>query len=320
MPSNIKHITVLMSVHNDSEYLKYSVGSVLKQTYKDFEFLIIDDGSTDNIEDIIKSFKDSRIVYKRTSHIGLAGALNFGLKNSSGDWIARIDADDICTFHRLQSQISFIRSNPSYNVISGWSVYFKDPHKILFELRTPVENADVKKFLNLHNPINHSSVIFKKNIILDEGGYNEKFKCYEDFELWFRLRDKLKFKILPEVLVYTRMRHDSMTNTGSKDKIFEMLRADINTNLKAGQSEQEIHYSNNLLFWVEYFYGDKNHARKHFSKQFTFKQAVAFLNTFLPEKAFDKILGLRLRYRLISKFKDNKIHETELKKLISDLK
>ncbi|MBK8551317.1 MAG: glycosyltransferase [Ignavibacteria bacterium] len=318
MSSSIKHITVLMSVYNDSEYLKYSVRSVLNQTYKDFEFLIIDDGSTDKTEDIIKSHKDSRIVYKKISHIGLAGALNFGLNNSSGDWIARIDADDLNTANRLKSQVSFINSNPSYNVISGWSVYFKDQHKILFELKTPSEDADVKKFLDLHNPINHSSVIFRKDIILDEGGYNEKFKCYEDFELWFRLRDKLKFKILPEILVYTRMRNDSMTNTGSNNKIYELLKTNGDLNLKAAQDERERYYRSNLLFWIEYFYGDKARARKYLGKDFSFKQAAAFLNTFLPEKAFDKILGIRLRYRLMSKFRDKKLYETELKKLISD--
>jgi glycosyltransferase involved in cell wall biosynthesis len=317
MSEKIKHITVLMPVYNGSEYIKTSVRSVLNQTYKDFEFLIIDDGSQENIKDILKSFKDQRIVYKRINHKGLAGALNYGLSISSGDWIARIDADDLNTVNRLEAQLRFLNSNPSCNVVSSWSVYFENPSKVLFELKTPSEDIEIKKFLNLHNPINHSSVIFNKKIILDNGGYDESYNCYEDFELWFRLRDKLKFTILPEVLVYTRMRSDSMTKSGSKTKVCEMLKKNAASKFKNAQDEKEKFFWNNLLFWIEYFYGNKIHARKYFGKDISFKQAAAFMNTFLPEKAFDKILGLRLRYRLESKSKDKKFFENELKKLIS---
>ena len=321
MSQKIKHVTVLMSVYNDSEFLQTSVRSILNQTYKDFEFLIIDDGSTEDIEGIINNFKDQRIVYKKIRHTGLAGALNFGLENSTGDWVARIDADDINTTDRLETQVDFLNSNPSYDVVSSRSVYFEytpeNKAKVLFELKTPSEDIDIKKFLDLHNPINHSSVFFNRKVILDSGGYDEYYDSYEDFELWFRIRDKVKFKTLPDVLVYTRLRKDSMTASANKVKICSLLKENAEQHILKAADKREISFWKNILFWAEYFYGDKNLARKYFSNEFSFKQAIAFLNTFLPEKAFDKILGLRLRYRLESKKKDKKRFTEELKKLIT---
>ncbi len=189
MSEKIKHITVLMTVYNDSRYLKSSVRSILNQTFRDFEFLIVDDGSDDKPEEVINEFRDSRIVLKKIKHAGLAGALNYGLRNSSGEWIARIDADDLSTENRLKSQVDFLNTNKHTDVLSSWSVYFSNKNEILFPLRTPVSDPDIKTFLNLHNPVNHSAVIFSKNKILADGGYNEAYKSYEDFELWLRMRD-----------------------------------------------------------------------------------------------------------------------------------
>jgi hypothetical protein len=201
--------------------------------------------------------------------------------------------------------------------VSGWSVYFKDKNKILFPVRPPVEDKKIKNFLYLHNPINHSAVVFDKDLILGEGGYNEEFNTYEDFELWLRLKNKLKFAIIPEVLVYTRLHDDSMTKKGSKKEIYELLRLNAESNLNNPDLMNKKKYRNNIFFWIEYFYGDKAKARKHLGNEISFKQAIAFLNTFLPEKAFDKIMGLRLRFRLMSKLEDKKLFEEELKKLIS---
>ena len=309
-------ITVLMAVYNDAEYLKYSVRSILNQTFKDFEFLIIDDGSTDNPEEVLNSFKDSRINYKKIKHKGLAGALNFGLSVSSGDWIARIDADDVNTKSRLSKQIEAIRMSPETDVISSWSVYFSNRNKIKFFIKTPEDDKSIKRFLDLHNPVNHSSVIFKKKHIVIEGGYNENFRCYEDFELWFRLREKLTFKILPSYLVYTRLRDDSLTKIEDKQNIYNMLIENAELNYGKIEDKAVKDYWRNILFWTEYFYGEKDKSRKYMTSDFTFKKTLAFLNTYMPDKAFNNITGLRLRYRLQSKIMNQKKYKEELEELI----
>ncbi|MEO8664338.1 MAG: glycosyltransferase [Ignavibacteria bacterium] len=316
MSGDIKHITVLMSVYNDSEYLKASVRSVLNQTHKDFEFLIVDDGSDEDPEEIIKEFRDSRIVYKKIKHRGLAGALNYGLMNSSGDWVARIDADDLSTLNRIKTQVAFLNSNKETDVLSSWSVYFENKNKILFSLKTPVTDKKIKSFLNLHNPVNHSSVMFNKKKILADGGYNENYISYEDFELWFRMKDKLSFRILPEFLVYTRFRKNSMTMTGSKKMICELLIDNARSNLEISKSSKDKKYWNTILFWIEYFYGDKERSRDYYSKDITFKKSLGYLNTFLPENGFKKLIGLRLRQRIASPFGAGKKFKEELDTLL----
>ena len=309
-------ISVLMTVYNDAEYLPYSIRSILNQTYRDFEFIIVNDGSSDNTENIISEFKDERIKYKKISHSGLAAALNFGINSASGNWIARIDADDVNTLNRLQTQFDLIKSNPDYDVISSRSVYFEEPSKILFFLNVPEDDSEIKKYLNLHNPVNHSSVIYKKNIIQEAGGYNEKMECFEDFELWFRLKNKLTFKIIPEYLVYTRFRHDSMSRSAKSSNIYKMLMNNARDNLSISGKAEESNYWHNIIFWTEYFYGDKNKSRTLLTNNFTFRKALAFLKTYLPDYSFEKLKDLRIRYRMESVFKGKKKYEEELKLLL----
>jgi glycosyltransferase involved in cell wall biosynthesis len=316
MFDSIKNITVLMAVYNDSQYLRSSIKNIVNQTHEDFEFLIIDDGSEDNTEEVINGFKDSRINYKKTVHLGLAGALNYGLNISSGDWIARIDADDLNTQGRLKSQIDFIKKNPRCDVVSSWSVYFKDPAKILFCIKPPTEDSDIKAFLDLHNPLNHSSVIFNKKKIINGGSYNIKLKCYEDFELWFRLKDELRFGIIPEVLVYTRMRKNSLSKTGSKKAIRDLLIKNAMQKINTSNSGSDKNYWRNIFFWIEYFYGAKEDVRKHFGKDITIKKTFAIINSFLPGKIFEKVLDYRIRQRLQSQFDGKGKFKAELLKLL----
>ncbi|MEO8209591.1 MAG: glycosyltransferase [bacterium] len=316
MPESIKNITVLMAVYNDSQYLKTSVTNILNQTFSDFEFLIIDDGSEDNPEEVMCGFSDSRINYKKIPHCGLAEALNYGLSISGGDWIARIDADDLNTTERLKTEINFLNINPEYDVISSSSVYFKDPANILFSIKPPQEDYMIKEFLNLHNPVNHSSVIFNKKKILDSGGYNNEFKSFEDFELWFRLKDELKFKILPEILTYTRLRNNSMSKTGSKKEIHDLLSKNALQKINTSNSGQEKDLWRNIIFWVEYFYGEKANTRNYFNADISLKKSIAYINTFLPNKIFDEIREYRIRQRLQSCFEGKKIYREELLKLL----
>lgn len=304
-----------MPVYNDSGFLRCSVKSILNQEFSEFEFLIIDDGSTDNTEEVIQEFKDSRINYKKIPHKGLAGALNYGLSEASGDFIARIDADDLNTSQRLRIQLDAFNRNPELDVISSRSVYFNGKYKILFFIDPPEKDSEIKSFLNLHNPINHSAVIFRKKKITENRGYNETFNCYEDFELWFRLRDKLTFHVIPEYLVYTRLRRDSLTARENKTKIHKLLFDNAFKEYNKSNDEKGKEYWNNILFWIEYFYGDKIRARKYAGKKMTYKKLLAFLNTYLPEKAFMNVAGLRIRQRIQSKLINQKKFKSELKSL-----
>ncbi|HMQ68382.1 MAG TPA: glycosyltransferase [Ignavibacteria bacterium] len=320
MMGKIKNVTVLMAVYNDSGFVKGSIKSILNQTHRDFEFIIINDGSDDNGKtgELIKSFKDQRIIYKKIPHKGLAGALNYGLGISSFDHIARIDADDLNTKDRLEKQIAFLNSDKGagVDISASWSVYFDSADRIIFLHKPPSTDPAIKKFLDLHNPLNHSSVIFRKDRIMASGGYNENFGSYEDFELWFRLRDKVKFHIDKEVLVYNRLRPGSIMDKGSTRNIYDLLFKNAERNMGYSKTASDKKYWMNILFWIEYFYGNKAKARKYYTDEITFRKTLAYLNTFLPENEFRKLKDKRFRLRITGGININKKYKEELKFLL----
>jgi len=302
-------LTVLMPVFNCSKYLAASVSSVLGQTLEEFELLIIDDGSTDSPEEVLGRFNDSRINFIRKGHTGLADTLNEGLRISNGNWIARIDADDIAVRNRLMLQAEYLNSNKDVDVIAGSSVYFSGNGKVEFTVRPPQTDELIKKMLDVHNPINHSAVTFRKNKIQNDGGYEVKMKCYEDFELWLRLKDKLKFHILPDYLAYTRIRKDSMTAVSQYDQIYDIL---MKNYLRLKESNIEADHLNELKFRIEFFYGNKDEARRSNPPLDSPVRIAAFLSTLLPERSFARLKDSRLRYRLNLGKKEKKELEDEL--------
>jgi len=315
MPGKINNITVLMPAYNCGHYISQSIKSILNQTYKEFEFIIIDDGSTDNTEEIICSFKDSRIIYKKTKNKGTSAALNYGLKLSNCDWIARIDADDLNVSTRLEVQLNFLNENPDYDIVSSWSVYFKSSHKILFLLREPVNHRQIYKYLNLHNPLNQSAVIYRKKIIKKEG-YDESFRNNEDFELFYRIRDKVRFYNIPQFLVYTRMRPESKSNITENNNVYEMLFNPAFKNLIEAKSKGEHFYWASTIAWINFFYGDRKSSRGYFKTSISVKNSAAYLATFLADEYFYKLINSRLRYRLQNLFQNKKFYKAELKKLL----
>ncbi|MCI0448483.1 MAG: glycosyltransferase [Chlorobi bacterium] len=316
MPKKINDITVLMAAYNCAEYIGHSIKSILNQTYKEFEFIIIDDGSMDNTEEIVSGFKDSRIIYKKTNNKGTSAALNYGLKLASGEWIARIDADDLNIPSRLEMQTNFLNGNPEYDFVSSWSVYFKSPSKILFLLREPITHSQIYKYLNLHNPLNQSGIMYRKKIIKKEG-YNESFRNNEDFELFYRIRDKVRFYNIPEFLVYTRVRPESKSNLNENSNVYEMLFNPAFKNLIEAKSKGEHFYWASTLAWINFFYGNRKDARGYLKKSGSLKNWVAYLATFLPDKYFYKLIDLRLRYRLQNIFRSKKYYKNELRILLT---
>ena len=126
-------ISVLMSAFNAEKYIGETIDSVLGQSFIDFEFIIINDGSTDQTEVIIKKYNDERIRYFYQENSGLSKALNFGLKISEGDYIARIDADDLCYRNRLEIQLEFMENNPDYVVCGSYTDVIDENGKFIYQ-------------------------------------------------------------------------------------------------------------------------------------------------------------------------------------------
>ncbi len=203
-------ITVLLSVFNDERYIGKAIKSILKQTFTDFELLIIDDCSTDKTRDIILGYKDPRIrLIKTEKNIGITRSLNKGLKMAKGKYIARLDSDDISCPKRLEKQLSFLENNKSYAMVGSCTEVIDEGGEHI-EYWNQEESAELIFYtLSYRDCLTSSSVMFDKKIVDSLGGYDESCDRAEDFELWYRISRKYRIYTIPEYLVKYRERKDS---------------------------------------------------------------------------------------------------------------
>ncbi|MDB5139912.1 MAG: hypothetical protein JWR12_1828 [Mucilaginibacter sp.] len=205
-------ITVLMPAYNAGKYIREAVSSVLEQSFTDFELLIINDGSTDDTVKIIQSFNDSRIVLLNQENKGIAQALNRGLANARAPYIARFDADDICLPNRLKTQYDFITAYPEYSVIGSAAEYMDaDGHYIFTHHPEAHLNEEIQQLKYSVCPFIHSSVFYKKAVVVNNGGYNEHAYTYEDHFLWVNILKDEKACNLSQALIKVRLNPESVT-------------------------------------------------------------------------------------------------------------
>ena len=175
-------LTVLMTVYNGSPYLRTAIESILQQTYRDFRFLIIDDGSTDDTRDIVWSYDDERIELLCLSrNLGQTAALNIGVRHISTPWIARMDADDYSAPTRLEEQMRVLEADHSLGCLGTFAWWFRDDPKTIGAIHTkPERHADIKRALLVGSPIIHGSIMVSRTALLDVGGYNERYRYSAD--------------------------------------------------------------------------------------------------------------------------------------------
>lgn len=205
-------ITVLMPAYNAEKYIAEAITSVLKQSFSDFELLIVNDGSTDHTVKIIESFRDDRIVLIHQENQGVSSALNTGLNYARADYIARFDADDICNRDRLKIQYNFITTYPEYDIIGSAADYLDVEGNYIFT-QHPVAhlNEEIQALQYTVCPFIHSSVFYKKEVILSNGGYNEHAYTFEDHFLWVNILKNAKACNLSQALIKVRLNPESIT-------------------------------------------------------------------------------------------------------------
>lgn len=222
-------VSVLMAVYNGETYLSEAIDSILQQTFTDFEFIIINDGSTDSTNRLLSDFvkKDDRIqIISNPTNIGLARSLNSGISAARGDYIARMDADDVALPQRLAAQVRFMDENPSVGLLSGNCHIIDSRGKVLGPplLPRPFFHCDVFWYLCMGNPIVHPTVVFRSDIVRTLGGYSESFRHYaEDYELWFRFFAESRVHISAETVLHLRKHTTNVTVADQRDHIDEAL-------------------------------------------------------------------------------------------------
>lgn len=209
-------ISVIMSVYNGEDYIKDSIESILNQTFTDYEFIITDDFSSDNTFELLRQYNDPRIkLIKNTSNLGLTKSLNRMVDISRGEFIARMDADDVSHIHRLEKQLYFMRNNPDTGVCGSNIKEYKSDEK--HKRKIYFDHEEIKAAILFENPIPHSGAMIRRSV-LDEHNirYNEKFKVIQDYELWQRLVKITRFANLYDVLLEYRKLDSSVTNRSLK--------------------------------------------------------------------------------------------------------
>lgn len=203
---NNPKISVLMPVYNAEKFLNESIDSILNQTYKDFEFLIINDASTDNSKEIILSYKDPRIRYfENKKNLGVAKTLNRGLRLAKGKYVARMDADDIASLQRLQLQHEILNQQENkLAVVASYYDIIDENGNHLYAQKNASTPEEIYYTLYFNNCLGHPTVMINKKIIKAFNGYNEQQEA-EDYDLWLRLASRYKFRKIKKSLLKLRI-------------------------------------------------------------------------------------------------------------------
>lgn len=197
-------ISVIMSVYNGMPFLKEAVASILKQTYRNFEFIIVDDGSRDKSWNYLNMLKDNRIkLIKNKKNLGLAASLNKALKLARGDYIARMDADDVSLPQRLETQLKFLEKNCNIDICGSYVSVIDEGGKVIGQIKKPRSDKQIKKELFWLTPLLHPTWFAKKEVFKILNGYDEKWDYVEDFEFLTRAKD-YKMANIPKYLLLFR--------------------------------------------------------------------------------------------------------------------
>lgn len=214
-------VTVLMTVYNGEAYLSEAIESILCQSLTNFEFLIIDDASSDDSRRIIQSFDDERIRFiKNRKNIGQTASLNYGLEISKGKYIARMDQDDLSLKKRLAIQCDYMDKNQNVTVVGSWANSVNEIGKYNYTIIHPTKPYYLRESITCGCPISHSSVFFDKRKILKIGGYPVELKYAMDWGLWIKcIKNNYKIVNLPISLVSIRTHSNNATSLKKLDKI-----------------------------------------------------------------------------------------------------
>ena len=251
-------VTVLMPVFNAEKYLGSAMESILSQTYTHFEFLIINDGSTDKTAQIIESYSDKRIrLIQNPRNLGLVKTLNIGIDLAKGKYIARMDADDICHAERLERQVEFLETHPKVVLIGSGYVMIDEFGNPVHIKRKPMDSIQVRWVSLFRTAIEHPVSTYKASLA-KKIKYNENYDFAQDYDLWVRMLEHGDASILEDILLKYRMHDENISNTRKS------LQRQMMKNIS-------------LKYVVSLWPGDKR----------VINQMAAFQNVFLMEKKAD---------------------------------
>lgn len=194
-------VSVVISTYNEEKYILEAIDSILTQSYSNMEIIIVDDASTDRTVEIIRGINDPRIrLYENSVNRKLAHNLNFAISVAQGDYIARMDADDVSRKDRIKTQVSYMEKHQDIDVLASFAKTFGDSS---ITKKSPSSHSDIHATLLFTNPICHPTVMFRKRTM--DYRYDENCAAGQDYELWARIVGSKKFHVLDRVLLNYRV-------------------------------------------------------------------------------------------------------------------
>ena len=223
-------VSVLMAVHNGMPCLLEAVDSILAQTFRDFEFVIVDDGSTDETAAVLNDYeqREPRLrVLRNDKKMSLPVSLNRGLSQCKARWVARMDADDIALPDRLEKQISFLTKHPEIGLIGSGSINIDAQGKEIGLTRHPCDDRTIRFMLPFWCCFVHPSVIFQRELVEQVDGYDASMWTGQDYDLWARLLSVTKAANLPDQLIYYRIHGRSISQSTERKASHEQIIAKV---------------------------------------------------------------------------------------------
>ena len=212
-------ISVVMPAYNCEDTIGTAITSILQQTYTNFEFIIIDDGSTDTTLQVIRTFTDHRIkIIQNKENKGLIYSLNLGLRKSNGYYIARMDADDICLKHRFEKQVKYLDKHKDVLLLGSGRILFGEGINSKRQIY-PEKDSDIRAYSYMANPFVHPSIIFRKTIVDSGLSYDQSYKYLEDYKFIFDVMRLGKVANIPTALIKYRISQQQISSKNQQEQM-----------------------------------------------------------------------------------------------------
>ena len=214
--SPIPRVSAVVPAYNAAPWIRRALLSLTKQTFANIEIIVIDDGSTDGTREIIAKVaaSDARIRYGFRPHEGISAAANFALSIARGEYVARLDADDITVPHRVALEVAFMDAHPEVGVVGGQMIWIDETDRKRGFIRYPT--VDLQAEVLKRCPFGNPATMVRRQLALDLGGFRSAFDYAEDYDLWLRIAEKAQLANLPEVLTYYRSHSGQVSRTKTR--------------------------------------------------------------------------------------------------------
>ena len=248
-------VSVVIATYNREKYIKRAIESVINQTYKNIELIIIDDGSTDNTGDVVKHYlADSRVRYIYQKNQGCIDARNNGVVIAKGKYIAILDSDDFwCDKNKIEKQVNFLEKNTEYVIVGGGAIQIDQNGKEVVRYLLPEKDIDIRKVLLVSDALAHVTVLFRRDAWEKVGGYDKKFG-FEDWDLFLKMGKIGKLYNIQEF--FASYSSHQRNDPGKNDKDYSRLKQmKLKINMKKEYRNDYPNYEKAILScWIAYFY------------------------------------------------------------------